>query len=257
MKGVILAGGTGTRLYPLTASMNKHMLPVGKYPMIMHGIARLKQAGIHDILIVVGKQHAGAMLHLLGSGEQYGVMITYRVQETSGGIADALRLARGFVGNGNVTVLLGDNIFTHSLESAVHRFEQEQLGAKVFLKKVADPSRFGVPTLMNERIQSIEEKPVIPQSDFAVTGIYMYSSSVFSIIDTLSPSERGELEITDINNVYISQSQLDYECVEGEWIDAGTHQSLSRAQAMASDIQLEDILIKPVRQIEQEVLTNS
>ncbi|MDQ0206919.1 sugar phosphate nucleotidyltransferase [Alkalicoccobacillus murimartini] len=256
MKGVILAGGTGTRLYPLTACMNKHLLPVGRYPMIMHGLARLKEARIKEVLVVVGKQHAGVMLELLGSGEQLGLQVTYRVQETSGGIADALRLAKGFAGGDNVTVLLGDNIFTYSLKQAVSRFEEQQLGAKVFLKEVQDPSRFGVPSFEDGRIHSIEEKPVKPQSNYAVTGIYMYSPSVFSIIDTIKPSGRGELEITDVNNNYLSMSQLDYEYIEGDWVDAGTHHSLARAQEITKHIQLDEIFSNKQCLLSHKVLTN-
>ncbi|TSB48481.1 sugar phosphate nucleotidyltransferase [Alkalicoccobacillus porphyridii] len=246
MKGVILAGGNGTRLYPLTAVMNKHMLPVGKYPMVMHGVARMKEAGIKDILIVVGKNHAGGFLNLLGSGDQLGVNLSYRVQESSGGIADALRLAEDFTGNENIMVLLGDNIFTESLANAVQTFEGNRYGAQVFIKAVSDPQRFGVPILMNNRIQAIEEKPLNPLSKYAVTGIYMYSPSVYSIIKTIQPSDRGELEITDVNNIYISLSQLGFEELRGEWIDAGTHESLAKANKMTEHIHLEKIFHHPI-----------
>ncbi|WYP25974.1 sugar phosphate nucleotidyltransferase [Alkalihalobacillus sp. FSL W8-0930] len=243
MKGVILAGGTGSRLLPLTASINKHMLPVGRYPMIMHGLARLKEAGILDVLVVVGKRDGAQILGLLGNGKRYGMNLTYKVQESPGGIADALRLARGFVGCDGVTVLLGDNLFTEPISSAVRQFQNdERFEAMVMLKKVEDPERFGVATIVDGVMTSIDEKPLLPQSNDAVTGLYLYRPSVFDIIETLLPSARGELEITDVNLAYLAKQTLGYQYVQGEWIDAGTHESLAQAHQLAAEINLDLIL---------------
>ncbi|MFK3936153.1 sugar phosphate nucleotidyltransferase [Alkalihalobacillus sp. NPDC078783] len=243
MKGVILAGGTGSRLLPLTATINKHMLPVGRYPMIMHGLARLKEAGILDVLVVVGKRDGAPILGLLGNGKRYGMNITYRVQESPGGIADALRLAREFVGRDRVTVLLGDNLFIEPILSAVRHFQNEEhIDAMVMLKKVDDPERFGVATIEDGMITSIDEKPLLAQSNDVVTGLYLYRSSVFDIIETLLPSARGELEITDVNVAYLANKRLGYQYVQGEWIDAGTHESLAKGHQLAATIDLDPIL---------------
>ncbi|MEN0644883.1 sugar phosphate nucleotidyltransferase [Alkalicoccobacillus gibsonii] len=243
MKGVILAGGTGSRLLPLTATINKHMLPVGRYPMIMHGLARLKEAGILDVLVIVGKRDGAPILGLLGNGKRYGMNITYRVQESPGGIADALRLAKGFVGSEQVTVLLGDNLFTEPITNAVRHFQsEERYDAMVMLKKVDDPERFGVATIEDGVITSIDEKPLLTLSNDVVTGLYLYHSSVFDIIETLLPSSRGELEITDVNLAYLSNNKLGYQYVQGEWIDAGTHESLAQAHQVAAPIDLDPIL---------------
>ena len=238
MKGIILAGGTGSRLAPLTKVTNKHLLPVGKYPMIYYSISQLKDAGIKEIMIVTGRNHAGDIINLLGSGNEYGVNFTYRIQENAGGIAEALDLAEEFVGDGLMTVILGDNIFTGNIRLAIEEFKEQGTGAKILIKEVKDPQRFGVPEIYNNRIVSIDEKPANPKSNYAVTGIYMYDSQVFDIIKDLNPSARGELEITDVNNAYIRLNQLRYGIVTGDWIDAGTHESLARANKIVENIQL-------------------
>lgn len=239
MKGVILAGGTGSRLFPLTKVTNKHLLPVGKYPMLYHTIYRLKQAEIKDILIITGKEHMGDVVNLLGSGCDFGVTFTYKVQDQSGGIAQALGLACNFVANDLVTVVLGDNIFSADISSFVHNFILQQKGAKVLLKQVLDPERYGVADLQEERIVSIDEKPKIPKSSYAVTGIYMYDPDVFNIIQTITPSTRGELEITDVNNAYLTRNQLTFDILPGWWTDAGTFDSLAQANYLAKDLELE------------------
>jgi glucose-1-phosphate thymidylyltransferase len=236
LKGIILAGGTGSRLYPLTKVTNKHLLPVGKYPMVFHSIYKLKEAEIQDILIVTGKDYIGDVVNLLGSGHEMGVSFTYKVQDEAGGIAQALSLAEQFVGNDQMVVILGDNVFSDPIVDYVNKFKKQRSGAKIFLKEVKDPNRFGVAELHKEKIISIEEKPRIPKSSFAVTGIYMYDSSVFDIIKTLKPSERGELEITDVNTLYMHNNTLSYEILLGWWTDAGTHESLARANELAKNI---------------------
>ena len=236
MKGIVLAGGTGSRLYPLTKVTNKHLLPVGRYPMIFHAIAKLKEAAISDILIVTGKDHMGDVVNLLGSGREFGVSFTYKVQDEAGGIAQALGLAEQFVGNDRMVVILGDNVFEDSIAPYVENFRKQEKGAKILIHQVPDPRRFGVPELQGDRIVSIEEKPVHPKSQYAVTGIYMYDADVFSIIRTLKPSARGELEITDVNNAYIHAGTLTYDILRGWWTDAGTHESLIRANELAKDV---------------------
>lgn len=236
MKGIILAGGTGSRLNPLTKVTNKHLLPVGKYPMIYYSLAKLKEAGINEILIVTGRHHAGDIINLLGSGSEIGIKLTYRVQDQAGGIAEALNLAREFVGDDLMTVILGDNIFTGDITPYVKDYITQNGGAKILIKEVHDPHRFGVAEIADDHIVSIEEKPQQPKSNFAVTGIYMYDSRVFDIINTLEPSGRGELEITDVNNAYIQLNELKFGVVSGDWIDAGTHGSLARANKIVEDI---------------------
>jgi len=226
MKGVILAGGTGSRLYPLTKVTNKHLLPVYDKPMIYYPMETLINAGIKDIMIVSGRGHAGHFLELLGSGVDYGVHFTYEIQEQAGGIAQALSLAEDFVDGDSVTVILGDNIFQDNIEKDVANFNS---GAKIFLKEVTDAQRFGVAELKGEKVISIEEKPKVPKSNFAVTGLYMYNPEVFDAIKTFKPSGRGELEITDVNNYYISKGAMEYGVLEGFWSDAGTFESLLRA----------------------------
>jgi glucose-1-phosphate thymidylyltransferase len=233
MKGIILAGGSGSRLQPLTKAMNKHLLPVGRYPMIYHAIFKLKEANISDILIVTGREHLGSIVSLLGSGIELGVDLTYRVQDSPGGIAQALGLAEGFAHGDLMTVILGDNIFWGSIKPYVAEFEKQGFGAKLLLKEVTDPERFGVAQIKGKQIVSIEEKPLRPKSSYAVTGIYMYDSHVFEIIKTLTPSGRGELEITDVNNAYISRNELSYDLLQGWWTDSGTHESLLRANELA------------------------
>ncbi|WP_029192303.1 sugar phosphate nucleotidyltransferase [Paenibacillus harenae] len=236
MKGVILAGGTGSRLFPLTKVTNKHLLPVGKYPMIFHSIAKLKEADIQDILIVTGKEHMGDVVNLLGSGHEFGVALTYKVQDEAGGIAQALGLAEHFVNGDQMVVILGDNVFEDSIFPFVHNFRQQQKGAKILIQEVHDPQRYGVPELDGDRIISIEEKPKQPKSSYAVTGIYMYDSKVFDIVKMLKPSDRGELEITDVNNAYIEADELSYDILHGWWTDAGTHASLTRANELAKEL---------------------
>ncbi len=226
MKGVILAGGTGSRLYPLTKVTNKHLLPVYDKPMIYYPMETLINAGIKDIMIVSGRGHAGHFLELLGSGVDHGLHFTYEIQETAGGIAQALYLAKDFVDGDSVTVVLGDNIFQDNIKKDVENFNT---GAKIFIKEVTDAHRFGVAELKGEKVIGIEEKPKEPKSNFAVTGLYIYDSNVFDVIKTLSPSGRGELEITDVNNYYINKGSMDYGVIEGFWSDAGTFESLLRA----------------------------
>lgn len=239
MKGIILAGGTGSRLYPLSKVTNKHLLPVGKYPMIYHPISKLKEAGITDIFIVTGKEHAGAIVNLLGSGNEMGLKFTYRIQDCAGGIAQALSLAESFVGNDRCVVILGDNIFEDSIVTYVAKYESQENGAKILLKDVGDPQRYGVAELKGDRVISVEEKPVIPKSNYCVTGIYMYDETVFNIVKTLKPSGRGELEITDVNNEYIRRGQLTSDILKGWWTDAGTFESLSYANSLSESLKIE------------------
>lgn len=240
MKGVILAGGTGTRLWPLTKILNKHLIPVGKYPMIYYAVDKMLSAGIKDILIVTGKQSAGLFTDLLGSGKDWGVKITYKIQEEAGGIAQALMTAEDFVQpQEKFIVLLGDNLFDESLVKLVNDFGKQEKGAKVFLKQVADPRRYGVPIIDENKIIQIEEKPADPKSSFSVTGIYMYHGSVFEVIKRIKPSARGELEITDVNNVYASEGTLTFSIMNGWWIDAGTFESLHEANVMLKDFKSE------------------
>jgi glucose-1-phosphate thymidylyltransferase len=239
MKGIVLAGGTGSRLRPLTRVTNKHLLPVGKYPMIFYPIYRLKQTGIRDILIVTGREHMGDVMELLGSGRDFGVEFTYKVQDEAGGIAQALGLAEHFVNGDKCVVILGDNIFEDDITPYVRSFEEQKEGAKVLLKEVSDPHRFGVPEFRDGKIIAIEEKPEEPKSNYVVTGIYMYDSEVFDIIKTLKPSARGELEITDVNNVYLKMGTLTYDILKGWWTDAGTPESLFRANELCKDIILD------------------
>ncbi len=231
MKGIILAGGTGSRLYPLTKITNKHLLPVYDKPMIYYPLQTLIDAGLEEIMIVSGKGHAGHFLELLGSGAEFGVHLTYEIQEEAGGIAQALGLAEDFADDDDVAVILGDNIFQDNVREAVQPFES---GAHVFLKKVPDANRFGVAEIAGDHIVSIEEKPANPKSNYAVTGLYLYDNDVFEIISTLKPSGRGELEITDVNNEYIRQGAMSYSVLEGFWSDAGTFESLLRAGIMVA-----------------------
>lgn len=244
MKGIILAGGTGSRLYPLTKVTNKHLLPVGKYPMIYHPIVKLKEAGIDEILVVSGREHMGAVVNLLGSGAEVGVRFTYKIQDEAGGIAQALGLAENFVHGDKCVVILGDNIFEDSIKEYVENFEKQEKGAKILIKAVPDPHRYGVAEINNDKIIGIEEKPKNPKSNFCVTGIYMYDSKVFDIIKTLKPSRRGELEITDVNNWYIKDGSLTYDVLSGWWTDAGTFNSLTLANELAKDLDFTYILDK-------------
>ncbi len=236
MKGIILAGGTGSRLFPLTKVTNKHLLPVGRKPMILHPVDKLVEAGIQEILIVTGVEHMGDVVTLLGSGKDFGCRFTYKVQDEAGGIAQALGLAEDFARDSKTCVILGDNIFTDSLRSCATKFHEQAKGSRILIRKVTDPHRFGVAELSGDRILSIEEKPKNPKSDFAVTGIYFYDPTVLEIIRTLKPSGRGELEVTDVNNAYIQQGTMTYEVLNGHWTDAGTFESLKAANdLMAGD----------------------
>jgi len=242
MKGIILAGGTGSRLNPLTRVTNKHLLPVGKYPMIFYLIARMKQAGIEDIMVISGKEHMGAVVNLLGSGHEYGVNFTFRIQDQPGGIAQALGLCEGFANEDKCIVMLGDNIFQDNIDKFVIDFEQQDKGAKILIKQVEDPTRYGVVELRENRIIGIEEKPEKPKSHYCVTGIYMYDNRVFDVIKKLAPSSRGELEITDVNNWYIHDGSLTYNILDGWWSDAGTFSSLLNTNIWAKAIDLDDLL---------------
>jgi len=233
IKGIILAGGSGTRLFPLTKVTNKHLLPVGRMPMIYHPIKKLTDAGIEDILIVTGIEHMGDIVTLLGSGKDFGCRFTYKVQDEAGGIAQALLLAREFSGDDKIVVILGDNIFEDSLNPFVEAFGKQEKGARVLIKEVSDPHRFGVVELKGKIVVSIEEKPKKPKSNFAVTGIYFYDPEVFEIIKKIKPSARGELEISDVNNAYLKKQSLEYDVLSGWWTDAGTFESLERATLLA------------------------
>ena len=236
MKGVILAGGLGTRLYPLTKVTNKHLLPVYDRPMIYYPIQTLINAGIDDILIVTGGNNAGDFLRLLGNGKEFGLRhINYTYQEGEGGIADALSLAEFFASGEPICVVLGDNLIEKNVRKAVESFQTQRKGAKILLKEVPDPRRFGVPELNGDRVIRIEEKPENPKSQYAVIGIYLYDATVFDMIKGLKPSERGELEITDVNNRYIKRGVMTWDILEGWWTDAGTFESLLRANALVAE----------------------
>lgn len=233
MKGVILAGGLGSRLNPLTKVTNKHLLPVYEKPMIYYPIETLVQAGIKDILIVTGGNSAGDFLRLLGNGKAFGLKhINYTYQEGEGGIAHALALAEHFAGGEKVAVILGDNIIEADISGHIRKFQKQKEGARLLLKKVPDPERFGVANFEDGKVIKIEEKPRNPKSSYAVVGIYMYDSQVFDITKTLKPSARGELEITDVNNWYIKRGLLEYDFLKGFWTDAGTFESLFRASTL-------------------------
>jgi len=235
MKGVILAGGLGTRLYPLTKVTNKHLLPVYDKPMIYYPIQTLINAGINDILIVTGGNNAGDFLRLLGNGNEFGLKhINYTYQEGEGGIAEALDLAEFFAAGDKICVVLGDNIIEKNIQKAAETFHKQKSGAKILLKEVPDPQRFGVPELKEDQVVRIEEKPKKPKSNYAVIGIYFYDSAVFDIIKTLNPSDRGELEISDVNNRYIEKGLMTWDLLEGWWTDAGTFESLLRANQLVA-----------------------
>jgi glucose-1-phosphate thymidylyltransferase len=236
LKGVVLAGGLGTRLRPLTSVTNKHLLPVYNQPMIYYPIQTLVNAGINDIMVVTGGNSAGDFLRLLGNGKAFGLKhLNYAYQEGEGGIADALSLVEHFAADEPVCVVLGDNIIEGNILSAVNAYRQQGGGAKIILKKVPDPQRFGVPRLDGKKVLRIDEKPEVPQSDYAVIGIYMYDEKVYEIIRALIPSGRGELEITDVNNAYITRNQMTWEELEGWWSDAGTFESLLYASKLVAE----------------------
>jgi glucose-1-phosphate thymidylyltransferase len=236
MKGIILAGGLGTRLHPLTRVTNKHLLPVWDKPMVYYPIECLVKAGITDIMLVTGGNNAGDFLRLLGNGAEFGLKhLNYTYQQGEGGIADALRLCEHFADGGPVCVVLGDNIVEKNIRQARANFDEQKTGAKILLKEVPDPERFGVAEVDGKKVVRIVEKPKDPKSRYAVIGIYFYDGRVFEIIRTLKPSARGELEITDVNNAYIGQGNMTFEVLEGWWTDAGTFESLHRASNLVHD----------------------
>jgi glucose-1-phosphate thymidylyltransferase len=245
MKGVILAGGLGTRLYPLTKITNKHLLPIYNQPMIFYPINLLVRAGIREIVLVTGGHFAGHFLNLLGTGKDFGLdFINYAYQEGEGGIADALRLAQVFTKDEPMVVILGDNILEKDITPFVENYRNQKGGAKILLKEVPDPQRFGVVEIKDGKIAAIVEKPKKPKSNLAVIGVYMYDAHVFDIIKTLLPSDRGELEITDVNNAYLREGKLTYDIIDGWWTDAGTFGSLYRASRLIAekeDPELRDI----------------
>ncbi len=233
MIGIILAGGTGTRLLPLTKVTNKHLLPVYDKPMIYYPLETLINAGIKEIIIVTGKEHAGNFMALLASGTEFGARFAYVLQEGAGGIAEAIGLTEHFAGGDSVVVMLGDNVLFDDISSEINSFRE---GCKIFLKEVQDPERFGVPEFERDgRIINIEEKPKIPKSKFAVTGLYIYDSTVFDRIRALKPSARGELEVTDLNNAYLKDGKLSYGFIKGQWIDAGTIENLHLASNLVKN----------------------
>ena len=245
MKGVVLAGGLGTRLRPLTAVTNKHLLPVYNQPMIFYPIQTLVNAGITDIMIVTGGNSAGDFLKLLGNGKAFGLKhLNYTYQEGEGGIADALALVEHFAAGEAVCVVLGDNIIQGHIRDAIEGFRAQDGGAKILLKKVQDPQRFGVPELSGSNVLHIEEKPAVPRSEYAVIGIYLYDAEVFNIISGLEPSARGELEITDVNNAYIERGTMTWDELEGWWTDAGTFESLLSASNLVAETGANNLELK-------------
>lgn len=236
MKGVLLAGGLGTRLYPLTKITNKHLLPVYNKPMVVYGIETLKRSGISEIMIVCGREHAGHFMNFLGSGKEFGVKLSYALQDkNNGGISDALLYAEDFADRNSIVVILGDNIFQDEFSKSINRFDG---GAMVFFKKVPDPERFGVAVFdkTGKKLVGIEEKPKVPKSEYAQTGFYLYDFNIFSYIKKLKPSARGELEITDANNMYLTRGELNFAFVSGFWFDVGTIESLLNTGVMLSKL---------------------
>lgn len=254
MKGVVLAGGLGSRLRPLTAVTNKHLLPVYDQPMIYYPIQTLVNAGITDIMIVTGGNSAGDFLKLLGNGKAFGLKhLNYTYQEGEGGIAEALALVEHFAADEPVCVVLGDNIIEGNIAAAVESYRKQKSGAKIILKEVPDPERFGVPELSGNTVVKIEEKPSSPKSKYAVIGIYMYDNEVYDIIRTLVPSRRGELEITDVNNAYIERKAMTWEVLEGWWTDAGTFESLLRASKLVADSGANKMELKRANEVSANV----
>jgi len=233
LKGVVLAGGTGSRLFPLTKVTNKHLLPVGYAPMIWHPLWKLKEARVEEILVVTGTEHMGDVVGSLGSGKDFGCRFTYKVQDEAGGIAQALGLAENFAAGSGLCVILGDNIFQDGLDAEVEAFRKQGQGARIMLKSVEDPQRFGVAEVKDGKVVGIEEKPKAPKSNLSVTGIYFYDGQVFDIIRRQKPSGRGEMEITDVNNAYIERGQMSFGTFQGWWSDAGTYPSLAHANELA------------------------
>lgn len=235
MKGAVLAGGLGTRLYPLTKVTNKHLLPIYRKPMIYYPIETLVEAGIYDIMIVTGGESAGDFLRLLGNGKEFGLRhLNYTYQEGERGIADALKLCEHFAEGEKLVIILGDNILEESIRPYVEEFESQEKGAKILLKEVPDAHRFGVAEVKDGKIIKIEEKPAHPRTNLAQTGVYMYDNQVFEIIRGIKPSSRGELEITDVNNIYIERGEMTFNILKGWWTDAGTFESLLRANLLVA-----------------------
>jgi glucose-1-phosphate thymidylyltransferase len=235
VKGVILAGGLGTRLLPLTKITNKHLLPVYDKPMIYYPLEMLVQASIDEVMIVTGGNYAGDFLRLLGNGKEFGLkQLQFAYQEGEGGIAEALGLTRQFADGEKIVAVLGDNLFENSISAYVKAFKKQNGGARIFLKEVPDPQRFGVPCIEGDFIVKIEEKPQKPQNSYAVAGLYMYDATVYDIIQTLKPSDRGELEITDVNNAYINRGAMSYDVIDGWWSDAGTIEALYHANTLVA-----------------------
>jgi glucose-1-phosphate thymidylyltransferase len=232
VKGIILAGGKGTRLFPLTKATNKHLLPLGKEPMLYHPIRHLCAAGLEDILVVTSTQHMGDVVNCLGSGAEFGCSLTYKVQEEAAGIADALRLGESFAGDEKICVMLGDNVFENSIAPYAINFEKQAVGARVVVKEVGEPERYGVAAMDEHQILDIEEKPKNPKSKFAVVGLYFYDNQVWDVIRGIKPSARGEMEITSVNNAYIERKQLMFDICEGRWTDAGTFDSWMEASKL-------------------------
>lgn len=240
MKGVVLAGGTGSRLFPLTKVTNKHLMPIYDKPMIYYPIQTLVGAGIDEILVVTGGRNSGDFLRLLGNGKDFGLKhLNYAYQDGEGGIADALSLAEHFADGDKICVILGDNIIEKDIRAAADAFRKQDRGAKILLKEVTDAERFGVAEMRGDKIIGIEEKPVRPKSNFAVTGIYMYDGTVFDKVNQLIPSDRNELEITDVNNFYIREGTMTFDYLDGWWTDAGTFESLLRAANLVAKTQIE------------------
>lgn len=235
LKGIILAGGTGSRLMPLTKVTNKHLLPVGRKPMIFYPIEKLTGAGITELLVVTGTDHMGDMVNLLGSGREFGCRFTYKVQDEAGGIAQALGLAENFCHNDRTCVILGDNIFQDRLAPYADAFMSQETGARILLKEVDDPERFGVAEIEADRVLGIEEKPSAPKSRLAVTGVYFYDADVFDIIRECRPSGRGEMEITDVNNAYVERGAMRFNVMDGWWSDAGTFASLAHVNRLVAE----------------------
>ncbi len=245
MKGVVLAGGTGSRLYPLTKVTNKHLLPVGRYPMIYHPLVRMRRAGIEHVAVVTSPEHMGDVVNLLGSGRAFGLDITFRVQDEPGGIAQALGLCENFTGDDPFLVILGDNIISHDIGDEVKEFrrqlDEQGSGARVLLKEVPDPERYGVPRFEDDRIVEIIEKPSDPPSNYSVVGMYFYDAGVYDIIRSLKPSARGEYEVSDVSNAYIAKRQLTFGILNGWWGDAGTLEGWYEANELARDLVYEEL----------------
>ncbi len=237
MKGIVLAGGKATRLRPLTKVTNKHLLPIYDKPLIYYPLQAMAKAGVHDVLVITNPEHAGHFIQLLGSGKGFGLKLAYELQEEAGGLAQAVSLAESFVGNEKMLVLLGDNIFTHDLRPSVERFSREPRGAVIFGVEMEHPEQYGVIEMDGERVLGIEEKPSAPKSHLIQTGIYMYDEHVWDQLKGLTPSARGELEITDLNNVYVSEGTMRCETLGGYWIDAGTsHDELLAANIAVAEL---------------------